>query len=66
MSTLWRQPLHRYAHLDADTLRRASDRIGTHNYGRFGDLKADTKAGANVVPLHGSKPGWAAPGLCSP
>jgi integrase len=41
----------RYAHLDADPLRRASDRIGTHIAAAMGDLKPTSDEGANVVPM---------------
>lgn len=41
----------RYAHLDADPLRRASDRIGAHIAAAMGDLKP----GADVVPIRGGK-----------
>jgi integrase len=39
----------RYAHLDADPLRRASDRIGSHIAAAMGDLKPTGEA--NVVPI---------------
>jgi integrase len=45
----------RYAHLDADPLRRASDRIGSHIAAAMGDAKLSAEGfageGANVVPL---------------
>jgi Phage integrase family len=45
----------RYAHLDADPLRRASDRIGSHIAAAMGDVKPSAEGfageGANVVPL---------------
>jgi integrase len=40
----------RYAHLDADPLRRASDRIGSHIAAAMGDAKP-SKEGAEIVPL---------------
>jgi len=42
----------RYAHLDADPLRNASNRIGTDIAAAMGDLKPDSEKTANVVPLH--------------
>jgi integrase len=47
----------RYAHLDADPLRRASDRIGSHIATAMGDLKPRGDDQAAVVPL---RPGGAA------
>ena len=41
----------RYAHLDADPLRRASERIGNQIASAMGDTKIDGDAGANVFPL---------------
>jgi integrase len=42
----------RYAHLDADPLRRASDHIGNRLATAMGDLKPKTGSGGGVVPLH--------------
>jgi integrase len=42
----------RYAHLDADPLRRASDHIGNRLAAAMGDLKPKTGSGGGVVPLH--------------
>jgi integrase len=47
----------RYAHLDADPLRRASDRIGSHIAAAMGDLKPPGDDQATVVQL---RPGGAA------
>jgi integrase len=44
----------RYAHLDADPLRRASERIGSHIAAAMGDVKPSAE-GAEVVPLRGGK-----------
>ena len=44
----------RYAHLDADPLRRASDRIGSHIAAAMGDVKPSGE-GAMVVALRGGK-----------
>jgi hypothetical protein len=44
----------RYAHLDADPLRRASDRIGSHIAAAMGDMKPSGE-GAMVVPLRDGK-----------
>jgi integrase len=41
----------RYAHLDADPLRRASDRIGGHIAAAMGDAKRSGDGPANVVSL---------------
>jgi hypothetical protein len=41
----------RYAHLDADPLRRASDRIGSHIAAAMGDARRSGDGAANVVPL---------------
>ena len=47
----------RYAHLDADPLRRASDRIGSHIAAAMGDVKP-TGEGAKVLPLPREKEAW--------
>jgi hypothetical protein len=41
----------RYAHLDADPLRRASDRIGNHISTAMGDAKPVGVAAANVLQV---------------
>jgi integrase len=41
----------RYAHLDADPLRRASDRIGGYIAAAMGDAKRSGEDPANVVSL---------------
>jgi integrase len=43
----------RYAHLDADPLRKASDRIGSHIAAAMGDVKPGGDHGGNIVPLWG-------------
>jgi integrase len=45
----------RYAHLDADPLRRASDRIGSHIAAAMGDLNTRSGEQAVVVQLHPGK-----------
>jgi hypothetical protein len=49
----------RYAHLDADPLRRASGRIGSHIASAMGDVKPSVEGlagkGAKVVPLQREK-----------
>jgi integrase len=45
----------RYAHLDADPLRRASDHIGSHIAAAMGDLKPRSGGQTAVVPLHPGK-----------
>jgi integrase len=41
----------RYAHLDADPLRRASDNIGNRLAGAMGDLKPKAASGGEMVPM---------------
>jgi hypothetical protein len=41
----------RYAHLDADPLRRASDRIGSHIAAAMGDAKPAGEGAAKAVPM---------------
>jgi hypothetical protein len=40
----------RYAHLDADPLRRASDRIGGHIAAAMGDAKPTGEGPAKILP----------------
>jgi integrase len=45
----------RYAHLDADPLRRASDRIGGHIAAAMGDTQGDTPNVARIKPTHSGR-----------